>query len=264
MILHAAALGIACFTLVATNVASRRTMEAVEFPVTVTWVRPDPDASAFSTIVDETAFTAFLDDDAASVRIELDDIQIPDPAEPPTEEGAAAAPEEGATDDAILTSRVLPALPDRIDRWRVAGMEGRARGCAVREPEASATEAGTGAGAGAAALGATNPSAAVHGATGRGGGNTGVAVQPGNARPRYPLEAQRNGWQGVVRVRACVARDGSCADARVEESSGFDALDRAALDAVRRWRFRPATCDGEPIEADVIVPIRFALQNPAR
>ena len=36
---------------------------------------------------------------------------------------------------------------------------------------------------------------------------------------------------------------------------------RAALEAVRRWRFKPATQGGQPVVADVIVPLDFAPQR---
>ena len=61
-------------------------------------------------------------------------------------------------------------------------------------------------------------------------------------------------------IRALVATDGSVERAEVAESSGFDALDDAALETVRRrWRFVPARRDNTPVESWVLVPIRFAL-----
>jgi len=45
----------------------------------------------------------------------------------------------------------------------------------------------------------------------------------------------------------------------VAASSQSRDLDRAALDAVRRWRFRPAQRDGQPVAGTVVVPIEFKL-----
>lgn len=75
--------------------------------------------------------------------------------------------------------------------------------------------------------------------------------------PRYPTEEQRRGIGGIVRVRIHVAADGSVQDSSIEDSSGNRNLDRAALEAVRRWSFQPATRDGQPIPAKVVVPIVF-------
>lgn len=75
--------------------------------------------------------------------------------------------------------------------------------------------------------------------------------------PRYPQEALRRNAGGTVRVRVTVATDGSVDRLDVAESSGNRYLDRAAMEAVRRWRFQPATRNGQPVVADVVVPIVF-------
>ena len=57
--------------------------------------------------------------------------------------------------------------------------------------------------------------------------------------PVYPELARRMHVSGVVVVQLVVAPDGSVSDAKVE--SGHALLGTAAQDAVRRWRFEPAT-----------------------
>ena len=47
----------------------------------------------------------------------------------------------------------------------------------------------------------------------------------------------------------------------VSKSSGFQRLDRAASEAIRRWKFKPATRNGEPIATIVDVPIVFRLKQ---
>jgi protein TonB len=47
----------------------------------------------------------------------------------------------------------------------------------------------------------------------------------------------------------------------IRTSSGVERLDRAALDAVRRWRFVPARQGDTPVDAWVLVPIRFSLDS---
>lgn len=75
--------------------------------------------------------------------------------------------------------------------------------------------------------------------------------------PRYPQEALSRNIGGTVRVRATVAPDGSVERMDVATSSGNRYLDRAALDAVRRWTFKPATRNGQPVSAEVVVPLDF-------
>lgn len=77
--------------------------------------------------------------------------------------------------------------------------------------------------------------------------------------PRYPQEALRRGISGTVRVRVVVAADGSVDRLELAQASGNRYLDRAALEAVRRWRFQPATRNGQPVAAEVTVPIDFNL-----
>lgn len=79
--------------------------------------------------------------------------------------------------------------------------------------------------------------------------------------PRYPAAALRRGESGTVMVRAEIRPDGTPDVVTVARSSGSRQLDRAALDAVRRWRFRPAQQDGQPVRAAVMVPISFEAQR---
>ena len=60
---------------------------------------------------------------------------------------------------------------------------------------------------------------------------------------------------GVVLVQTTIGIDGATRDLNVAESSGNPKQDKAALEAVRRWRFRPATCDGEPVQMKIAVEI---------
>lgn len=80
-------------------------------------------------------------------------------------------------------------------------------------------------------------------------------------QPRYPPELLAARVTGIVKLRVRVGRDGRVSRASVYRSSGRQALDQAALDAVRRWRFEPARQAGIAIARDVIVPIRFTIQD---
>ena len=67
----------------------------------------------------------------------------------------------------------------------------------------------------------------------------------------------RRNQGGTVKIRVTVASDGSADRLELAEGSGNRHLDRAALEAVRRWTFQPATRNGQPVSAQVVVPIVF-------
>ena len=95
-----------------------------------------------------------------------------------------------------------------------------------------------------------------------------VAMAPGNApvpiqspAPRYPPDALRRGESGTVLLRVHVGADGIPMAIDLVQSSRSRALDHAATDAVRRWRFRPAQRNGQPVDGVVQVPISFAADR---
>lgn len=69
----------------------------------------------------------------------------------------------------------------------------------------------------------------------------------GNTPPPYPGMARRMGDEGEVRLDVHVGADGRVTDIRLRQSSGSALLDRTAIDTVRKWRFKPATVDGQPV-----------------
>jgi protein TonB len=64
-----------------------------------------------------------------------------------------------------------------------------------------------------------------------------------------------------VLIQVSVLGDGRVGSARVASSSGHGSLDRAALKAVKRWRFRPALRGGKPVTATLMVPVVFRLEG---
>lgn len=82
-----------------------------------------------------------------------------------------------------------------------------------------------------------------------------------NPPPAYPLAARRRGSEGKVMIRAEVQADGSCSRVELKKTSGYDLLDQAALEAVKKWRFVPAKKGSQAISAWVEVPITFKLEN---
>jgi protein TonB len=79
------------------------------------------------------------------------------------------------------------------------------------------------------------------------------------APPVYPPRAVEFGLTGTVLIRARVGADGSTEEIRLWRTSGHALLDAAALAAVRRWAFEPASQDGRRVEAWVEVPVHFRL-----
>ncbi|MEA2489676.1 MAG: hypothetical protein QOH21_1468 [Acidobacteriota bacterium] len=77
--------------------------------------------------------------------------------------------------------------------------------------------------------------------------------------PRYPAIARRAGIQGPVVVRGIVRRDGTIDNVEVIRDLPYG-LGDAARQAVSRWRFRPATYRGEPIDVYYTVTVNFKLQ----
>ncbi|CAN7361636.1 energy transducer TonB [Pseudoxanthomonas sp. LjRoot168] len=78
-----------------------------------------------------------------------------------------------------------------------------------------------------------------------------------NAQPKYPASMLRAGVGGTVVVLADVDANGNPVDVRVVERSGERELDRAALSAVKQWRFEPAMRNGKAIATSVKVPVDF-------
>jgi len=83
---------------------------------------------------------------------------------------------------------------------------------------------------------------------------------PGNQMPVYPLGGMVNNLQGKVILRAEVLTTGVVGKILLKQSSGAQVLDTAAYETVRRWRFRPAQRNGQPVIAWMTVPIEY--RNP--
>lgn len=91
-------------------------------------------------------------------------------------------------------------------------------------------------------------------------GVQGVRPNSGNPTPSYPGMSRRRGEEGQVVLQVVVGTDGRVASLSVAQSSGFRRLDKAALDAVRQWRFQPARRGSTPVRSVARIPIRFALR----
>ena len=78
-------------------------------------------------------------------------------------------------------------------------------------------------------------------------------------RPVYPESARRAGVQGTTLLRIHIETDGRVSDVSVARSAGHQALDEAAAEAVRRWRFEPALNAAGPVSMWAVVPVEFRI-----
>ena len=74
----------------------------------------------------------------------------------------------------------------------------------------------------------------------------------------YPLEAKFRRLSGIVRLHMVIDTHGAVSV--VEPLSGHPLLVPPAVDAVKQWRYRPTTLNGEPVEVDTTIDVIFSLQ----
>jgi len=79
-----------------------------------------------------------------------------------------------------------------------------------------------------------------------------------NPEPSFSDEARKAKAQGMVLLLVVVGKDGRTHDIRVGQSLGMG-LDEKAIEAVNRWRFRPATLNGQPVATQIAVQVDFHL-----
>jgi len=78
-------------------------------------------------------------------------------------------------------------------------------------------------------------------------------------QPEYPVNARRLRVEGTVVLNVLVGTDGAVRQVKVVQADGGKLLSPAAVDAVQKWTFAPATRDGQPLEVWHKVSIQFAL-----
>ncbi|WOS42633.1 energy transducer TonB [Xanthomonas rydalmerensis] len=88
-------------------------------------------------------------------------------------------------------------------------------------------------------------------------GDRPVPLEGQTPPPRYPPAALRRGDAGTVVVRVDVDASGAPAGVALLRRSGSRDLDRAAMETVRRWKFRPAQQNGRAVPASIEIPFDF-------
>jgi periplasmic protein TonB len=79
-----------------------------------------------------------------------------------------------------------------------------------------------------------------------------------NPDPNFSDEARKSKTQGRVELMLVVGKDGRTYNIRVRQSLGMG-LDEKAIEAVRTWRFKPATLNGAPVATQIAVDVDFHL-----
>lgn len=125
--------------------------------------------------------------------------------------------------------------------------------------QAAATDSGaTGGGTGAAGTGSGAGSGS---GQGNGKGMIGPSILS-QKDPPYPERARRERQEGTVVLQIEILENGRAREVRVKQSSGYELLDKAAVDSVKSWRFVPAKnrATGKAVACVTSLPIVFRLK----
>lgn len=87
------------------------------------------------------------------------------------------------------------------------------------------------------------------------------AAHSGNNKLTYPLTSRRLKEEGTALLSIFVNADGTVGEVKLLKSSGFERLDRAAMESVKKWKLIPARRGREPVAAWYEQPVKFNLNN---
>ncbi len=93
------------------------------------------------------------------------------------------------------------------------------------------------------------------------GSSTSRPMIVSSSKPLYPRVARESGWEGTVIVRTLITTDGVPSQVEIRKSCGHEALDLAAQEAIKTWKFQPAKDGNIPIAKWVDIPIKFDLNS---
>jgi protein TonB len=117
---------------------------------------------------------------------------------------------------------------------------------AASGPAAPARPADTSSAAANANRTASNPTA---------GGQITPAENMYKKSPEYPKVARQMGASGVVEIEATIGTDGRVKNPKAVK--GNPMLQKAAIDAVMEWKYKPALLNGKPVESPVQIKLNF-------
>ncbi len=184
----------------------------------------------------------------------------PPPPPPPPPPKAAAAPKSAPKVEPVKQTQmtspmmvpdvvpVAPSAPEQTSSGVVGGVEG-------------GVEGGVAGGVMGGVLGGKE--GGVLGGQGeepmRVGGEVKEPREISRVQPQYPEAARKARLQGIVILEAIITKSGAVDSVRVLRGLN-PLLDTAAMQAVNRWRYEPATFNGRPVPVYLTVTVTFKLQ----
>jgi TonB family protein len=77
--------------------------------------------------------------------------------------------------------------------------------------------------------------------------------------PSYTEEARKNRVEGVVLLQVVVRANGSVDNAKIIHGLGFGLDESALREVVTKWRFKPGTLNGRPVDVQALIEVSFRL-----
>ncbi|HTX35134.1 MAG TPA: energy transducer TonB [Bryobacteraceae bacterium] len=90
------------------------------------------------------------------------------------------------------------------------------------------------------------------------GGGVSAPVLLSKVEPEYSEEARKAKYQGIVVLYVEITPDGRATNIRVQRSLGLG-LDEKAIEAVKRWKFKPGMKNGQPVTVAALIEVNFRL-----
>jgi protein TonB len=94
---------------------------------------------------------------------------------------------------------------------------------------------------------------------GKGIEDAGEAVPVFRMEPKYPRKAAKSRIEGWVKVEFTITKKGTVTDAVIVDSHPRRTFDRAVIQSIRKWRFKPKIIDGRPVQRKATQVIKFKL-----
>jgi TonB family protein len=79
-------------------------------------------------------------------------------------------------------------------------------------------------------------------------------------KPVYPEALQLQGIEGTILLQAVIAKDGGLSALTVMNALANPELSKAAVDAVKQWRYEPSLLNGNPVEVATTITVNFKLR----
>lgn len=78
--------------------------------------------------------------------------------------------------------------------------------------------------------------------------------------PVYPINLRRRGIEGKLQIKALINKEGGVIEILIDTSSGYQSFDQNAIEAILKWKFKPAYYSNEKRLSWVFIPVVFKLK----